>query len=164
MFIACGVIGALLIIATIVFDDFIDELIPGLDFLTGPVIGAFLVAFGAFGWFAQEGPSWNLAAALAAALVGGVLFGGAGYRLTRLLMNQPTDATPTTESLIGKSARVVTPVRAGGLGEVIVELGGAPTKYSVTADADLAVGSAAVVIAIESPTKLRVQSEAEFWA
>lgn len=96
MFIAVGVVGALLLIATLVFDDFVDDVIPGFDYLTGPVIGAFLVAFGAFGWFAQEGPSWNTAAALLAAAVGGLIFGYAGFRLTRLLMNQPTDATPSS--------------------------------------------------------------------
>lgn len=46
MFVVIGVIGALLLVSTLVFDDVIDDLIPGLDFLSGPVIGAFLAAFG----------------------------------------------------------------------------------------------------------------------
>ncbi len=164
MFVVIGVIGALLLVSTLVFDDVIDELIPGLDFISGPVVGAFLAAFGLFGWFLDDGVDSPTVIAIAAAIGGGVMFGGLTFRLTRALMHQPTDATPTTSSLVGKSAKVVTPIRAGGLGEVLVILGGAATKYTATADADLATGTEVVVIAIESPTKVRVQTETEFWS
>jgi membrane protein implicated in regulation of membrane protease activity len=164
MFIVIGAVGALLLLITLVFDDVIDDLVPGLDFISGPVVGAFLVAFGAFGWYLDAGPELPLPLAALIALAAGVLFGGFAFRFSHLLAHQPTDATPTTESLVGRSARVVTPVRANGIGEVIVELGGAPTKYSATADNDLATGTAVVVIAVESPTKLRVESDAQFWS
>ena len=164
MFVVIGVIGAVLLVSTLVFDDVIDEIIPDLDFLSGPVIGAFLAAFGLFGWFLDDGLDSAVGPAVLAAIGGGVLFGGLTFRFTRALMHQPTDATPTTESLVGKSGKVVTPIRADGLGEVLVTLGGAATKYTATADADLASGVAVVVIAVESPTKVRVQTETEFWS
>jgi membrane protein implicated in regulation of membrane protease activity len=164
MFVVIGVIGALLLISTLIFDDVIDDLVPGLDFFSGPVIGAFLAAFGLFGWFLDDGVDSPVIVAVAAALGGGALFGAGTYRLTRALMYQPTDATPTTQSLVGTSARVVTPIRARGIGEVLVTLGGAPSKFTATADGDLPAGTAVVVIAVESPTKVRVQTEAEFWA
>ncbi len=164
MFIVIGIVGAVLLLSSLLFDDVIDGLVPDLDFISGPVIGAFLAAFGLFGWFATSGVDLPSLLAIVIALGGGVVFGGFTFKLTDALINQPTDATPTTASLVGQTGRVVTPVRADGIGEVLVALGGASTKYTATADTDLATGSPVVVVAVESPTKVRVQSEAEFWA
>ena len=164
MFVVIGIVGALLLVSSLLFDDVIDGLAPDLDFISGPVIGAFLAAFGLFGWFADSGIDVPRLLAIGAAAVGGAVFGAFTFKLTEALINQPTDATPTTESLVGQTGRVVTPVRADGIGEVLVALGGASTKYTATADADLATGSPVVVIAVESPTKVRVQAEAQFWA
>lgn len=164
MFIVIGLVGALLLLSSLLFDDLIDGLVPDLDFISGPVIGAFLAAFGLFGWFATSGIDVPWLIALVVGAGGGVVFAGFTYKLTDALVHQPTDSTPTTESLVGQTARVVTPVRANGLGEVLVALGGASTKYTATADEDIATGSSVVVVAIESPTKVRVQVESEFWA
>ncbi|MEO1059405.1 MAG: NfeD family protein [Actinomycetota bacterium] len=163
MFIVVGIVGAALLIGSLLLDDLIDGLVPDLDFISGPVIGAGLAGFGLFGWFAQSGLDGNGVAALVAAVVGGVLVAFATYRLTRALLHQPTDATPTTDSLIGTSARVVTAITAGGIGEVIVTLGGATTKYTATSDRDLVVGTSAVVIGVESATKVRVEATDDFW-
>lgn len=164
MFIVIGIVGALLLMSSLLFDDLIDGFVPDLDFISGPVIGAFLAAFGLFGWFATSGIDVPSIGALALAGAGGVAFGAFTYKLTDALVNQPTDGTPTTESLIGKTGRVVTPVRADGIGEVLVVLGGASTKYTATADTDLGTGEPVVVVSVESPTKVRVQAEAAFWA
>ena len=138
MFVVIGVIGAVLLVSTLVFDDVIDEIIPDLDFLSGPVIGAFLAAFGLFGWFLDDGLDSAAGVAVLAAIGGGVLFGAVTFRLTRTLMHQPTDGTPTTASLVGKSGKVVTPIRANGLGEVLVTLGGAAyEQYGQAAILDL---------------------------
>ncbi len=164
MFVAVGILGALLLLSSLLFDDVIDGVVPDLDFISGPVIGSFLAAFGLFGWFATSGIGMPTVGAVALAAIGGVVLAAFTYKLTAALVNQPTDGTPTTKSLVGQTGRVVTPVRADGLGEVLLALGGASTKYTATADTDLATGSSVVVIAVESPTKVRVQSEAEFWA
>lgn len=164
MFIVIGIVGAVLLLSSLLFDDVIDSLVPDLDFISGPVIGAFLAAFGLFGWFATSGVGVPTLGALMVGSAGGTVFAGFTYKLTDTLINQPTDGTPTTESLIGQTGRVVTPVRADGIGEVLVALGGASTKYTATADCDLATGASVVVISVESPTKVRVQSEADFWS
>jgi len=59
---------------------------------------------------------------------------------------------------------VVTPVPAGGVGEVLVRLAGQPVKLAATADEDLARGAESVVIDTLSPTRVVVQSAARFWA
>lgn len=163
MFVVVGILGALLLVGTLVFDDVIDEFVPGLDFITGPVVGAFLAAFGLFGWFLDDGVDSPVFVAVAAATAGGAVFGATTYRATRALMHQPTDATPTTDSLVGTEAKVVTAVSADGIGEVLVRLGGAATKFTATADTDLPVGTGVVVVAVESPTKVRVVRTEEFW-
>ncbi len=164
MFIVFGLVGAVLLVTSLLFDDWFDELVPDIDFLSGIVLGAFLSAFGLFGWFAIAGLDLHGLIAIALAFAGGLGFGWVTYKVTKVLIDQPTDATPTTESLVGATGRVVTPVRAGGIGEVIVDHAGAATKYTATADDDLATGSTVVVISVESPTKVRVQAEAAFWS
>ncbi len=164
MFIVIGIIGAVLLLASLFLDDFIDGLVPDLDFISGPVIGAGLAGFGLFGWFVDAGFGAAAGAALVVALFGGVVLGFATYRFTRALIQQPTDATPTTDSLIGTQGKVVTPVAGGGSGEVIVTLGGATTKYTATADRDLPTGTSVVVVDVESSTKVRVEATEDFWS
>lgn len=164
MFIVIGFVGAVLLLSSLLFDDWFDDLVPDLDFLSGTVLGASFTAFGLFGWYVGAGLDRPGITALAAAFGGGIAIGWLTMTLTASLINQPTDGTPTTESLVGTTARVVTPIRGEGIGEVIVDLGGAATKFTATADDDLALGESVVVIAVETPTKVRVQSEAAFWS
>jgi membrane protein implicated in regulation of membrane protease activity len=163
MFVVVGVVGTLLLIAFLLFDDFLDGILPDSEWISGPAIGAFLAAFGLFGWVADDGFDAPPLLAGAIGVAGGIGLGWFAYRVSRALMNSPTDATPTTAALVGQQAKVVTPVRAGGTGEVLVRLGGQPVKLSATADEDLARGTESVVVAVESPTRVRVESAVRFW-
>lgn len=164
MFIAIGLVGAVLLLSSLLLDDWLDELVPDVVFLSGPVIGTFLVGVGLFGWYGENGPGLATGPAVLLGLGAGAVLGYGTYRGVKFLNTRETDATPTTASLVGKPARVVTPLRDGLSGEVLVLLGGTNTKYTAVSDEDLEVGSSAVVIAVESPTKVRVESEARFWA
>lgn len=163
VYILIGLLGALLLVGSLVLDDVIDGLAPDLEFVSGPVIGAFMAAFGLFAWFASSGLGASSLPTVAVGAGGGLLLAGFTYRVTAALLNNPTDATPTTSTLVGTAGHVVTPVPAGGIGEVLVTLGGVPTKYTATAAVDLATGDRIVVIALESATKLRVEPEGQFW-
>ena len=115
-------------------------------------------------FYAAGAPEAQLCAGSRVAVVGGgVALGWFAYRVSRALMHSPTDATPTLAALVGQQAKVVTPVRAGGTGEVLVQLAGQPLKLSATADHDLARGTDSVVVAIVSPTRVRVESADTFW-
>ena len=96
--------------------------------------------------------------------IGGVLIGWLAWRITRALLHMATDATPTSGDFVGKSGKVVTPLRAHGLGEVLVHLGGQPVKLSARSDADLAVGEPVVVVEVISPTSVIVEAAATFWS
>lgn len=163
MFVVVGVVGALLLVVFLIFDDVLDGILPDYDWISGPALAAFLAAFGLFGWVAEEGFEAPPAVAAGAGVLGGIGLGWFAYRLSRALMSSPTDATPTTAALIGQEARVVTAVRAGGTGEVLVRLGGQPVKLSATADVDLPRGTESVVVAVESATRVRIESADTFW-
>ena len=163
MFVVVGVVGAVLLLTFLLFDDLLDGILPDAEWISGPVIGAFLAAFGLFGWVADAGFGTGPALAALVGLGGGVGLGWFAYRISKALMHAPTDATPTTASLVGQPARVITPVRAGGIGEVLVRLGGQPVKLSATAATDLARGADTVVVAVESATRVRVEAADEFW-
>lgn len=163
MFVAVGLVGVLLLVVFLVFDDVLEGIIPDADWISGPAIGAFLAAFGLFGWVAVEGFDAPTPVASAAGVVGGIGLGWFAYKAARLLHHGPTDPTPNIAMLVGREARIVTPVRAGGTGEVLVTLSGQPVKLTATSDEDLAVGANTVVIAVESSTKVVVQAVERFW-
>jgi NfeD-like C-terminal, partner-binding len=163
MFVAVGLVGAVLLVLFLLLDDVLEGLLPDNDWISGPAIGAFLAVFGLFGWVAQEAFDAPTPVAAAAGIAGGVGLGWFTVRLSKALYHSPTDATPNTASLVGQPARVVTPVRAGGTGEVLVRLGGQPVKLSATSTDELPVGADSVVIAVQSSTRVVVEAATRFW-
>ena len=164
MFVAVGLIGAVLLVLFLLFDDVVDGIVPDVDWISGPVIGAFLAAFGLFGWTSTEAfdaPSW-LAAIVG--IGGGAVMGYFAYRLSKALVNSPTDATPTAKALVGREGRVVTGASPGQLGEVLVTLGGQSVKLAAVSDGELVRGTSVVVIDAPSATKVIVQAADLFWA
>jgi membrane protein implicated in regulation of membrane protease activity len=163
MFAAVGIVGALVLVASLLFDDALEAVLPESDWLSLPALGAFGAAFGVVGWTAQQAFDASTGVAVASGAAAGLALGYGTVRLTRALLRSPTDATPRAADLVGAAGRVVTPLQGGRAGEVLVRLGGQPTKLTATAAADLATGTDVVVVAVESPTKVVVQSAAEFW-
>lgn len=164
MFIAAAILGTALLLASLFFDGLVEGLLPESEWISGPAVGAFFGAFGIVGWMVQSGLGASAPTAVGAGVVGGVVLGSLTFRIARVLMNSPTDSTPRTADLIGVAGRVVTGVRAGGLGEVLVVRGGIPTKLNATAASDLAVGAQVVVVAVASATKVVVEAADEFWS
>ena len=164
VFVAVGVVGAVVLVLSLVLDDVLDAVIPDVGWISGPIIGAFAAAFGLVGWVAQRSFDAPLALAVPAGIGGGVALGAFTARVARALMRSPTDATPTTAALVGREGRVVTPVRAGGLGEVVMPLGGQPVKLSATAAVDLPVGTRVTVVSVHSATRVAVEASDSFWS
>lgn len=163
MFVAVAIIGFVLLGVFLVFDDVLDSILPESEWLSGPALAAFLASFGIVGWMLQEGTSAPFWVALLGGLAAGLALGYLTFRLARLLMHSPTDEAPQTGRLVGAHGTVVTPVRAGGLGEVLIRSAGQPTKLTATADADLEVGASVVVVEVLSDTKVNVERSDEFW-
>lgn len=159
-----GLVGAVVLVVSLVLDDVFDAIIPDVGWISGPIIGAFAAAFGLFGWVAQRGFDAPLIVAVAAGIGGGIGLGVLTARVAKALMHSPTDATPTTDALVGREGRVITPVRADGIGEVMMALGGQPMKLSATAGIDLPVGTRVTVVSVESDTRVVVEPTESFWS
>jgi membrane protein implicated in regulation of membrane protease activity len=162
VFAAVGIAGTVVLVASLVFD--IEGVLPDLGFVSLPVLAAFVTAFGIFGWVAETGFAVSRGPAALIGVAGGVALGVFTARVARFLMRSPTDATPTSAALVGREAKVVTPVRAGGIGEIVTTMAGQPVKLTATADADLPVGTRVTVVAVASPTKVVVEQTDTFWS
>jgi membrane protein implicated in regulation of membrane protease activity len=164
VFVAVGIVGAVVLVLSLVLDDVFDAVIPDAGWISGPIIGAFAAAFGLVGWVTQRTFDAPVVLAALAGVAGGVGLGAFTARVARALMRSPTDATPNTAALVGREGRVVTPVRAGGIGEVVMPLGGQPVKLSATATADLPVGTRVTVVSVQSSTRVAVEATESFWS
>jgi hypothetical protein len=67
-----------------------------------------------------------------------------------------TDDTPQRSDLIGTNGVVVSPIPAGGYGEVRLHLGGHRLKFNARADAPMAIGTPVLVIEAPSDTSVVV--------
>jgi membrane protein implicated in regulation of membrane protease activity len=133
----------------------------GVD-LSLPVIAGFLGAFGFGGAIAASLLPGRGGATLLAALVGGFIAAvPAGWLADRLVgaaMNLPTDATPTSDDLLGTTGVVITPVPVNGYGEVRLAVGGQLAKFHARSDVPLPLGTRVFVIGVPSPTSVLVEA------
>jgi membrane-bound ClpP family serine protease len=161
-FLIIGGVGLAIVVVSLLFGDFLDGMFesPHFDVVDGwlstPVIGAFLAAFGFGGALLLRGPELSLAWATTGGLAAGVTLGGVTVALVRVLMNMPTDPTPRTRDLVGSLGTVVTRIPEHGLGEIAVTAAGQRLKLSARADAPIASGTTVVVVDVTSPTSVVV--------
>lgn len=162
----CAIGGALLLVVGIfadgIFDGLLDVLSLGDDGVVVPAFGAFVSAFGIGGLVASSLTDRRGAVLLAGAVTG-VVVGFVAARLARAVAHMPSDATPSSSHLTGRTGKVVTPVRPEGAGEVIVTIGGQPMKLTARSHQDLPTGTTVVVVEVLSPSSVRVESESSFF-
>ncbi len=132
----------------------------GVD-LSLPVIAGFLGAFGFTGAIVASilpgRSSGTWLAATAIGLVAAVPAGWLAGRMMRAAMNISTDATLTSNDLLGALGVVITPVPVGGLGEVRLAIAGQYMKFHARSDEPIALGTRVFVIAVPSPTSVLVE-------
>ena len=89
-------------------------------------IAAFVTWFGAAGWLLTRYSSWTAAAIVTVATAAGAVGGGIVFlTLSRLIMARLTPMREEDYREAGTVGRLSVPIRAGGTGEVVYELGGA---------------------------------------
>ncbi|GAB3794978.1 NfeD family protein [Micromonospora zhanjiangensis] len=131
----------------------------------GPVsleaVAGFVGAFGFVGAIANELLGSRTPGLIVVAAVVGLLAAlptaWLAMRLARAARNMPTDATPTRADLVGALGVVVTPIAAGGYGEVRVRVGGAPVKLNARSDKPLPLGAQVFVVDAPSDTSVLVE-------
>jgi membrane protein implicated in regulation of membrane protease activity len=129
--------------------------------LSLPVLAGFLGAFGFGGAIAATLAGGTGLVALGAALVVGLLAAVptaflAG-KLVNAAMNMATDATPSSDDLVGTTGVVVTPVPVDGYGEVRLAVAGQQMKFNARSAQPLALGTQVFVIEVPSPTSVLVE-------
>lgn len=133
--------------------DVLDGLEFGGDWLSLPVIAAFLGAFG-FGAGAVY-PTIGMAAVIPGALVG-LAFAFFTTRLVRAIDSGPSDRPESEASLLGATGRIVTVPTAASIGEVLLQRANGPTKVACRADQVIALGTEVVVVQVSSSTLVTV--------
>jgi membrane protein implicated in regulation of membrane protease activity len=158
IFLAIGALGIMVAAITLLGGSLFDI---GDGFFSTEAAAAFVAGFG----FASAA-----AYALAGSTVGVIGAGGLGVivavplaflaaRMVERVGNMPTDATPTATDLAGARGVVVTPVPAGGFGEVRVRVGGQPMKLYARATKPIALGAAITVTEALSETSVIVMED-----
>jgi len=130
--------------------------------LSLPVISGFLGAFGFAGAAAATLAGGHGTAALLIATVVGLLAAVptaflAG-KLVDAAMNMATDGTLSSSDLLGTTGVIITPVPAGGYGEVRLAVAGTQIKFNARAAGPLALGTRVFVIEVPSPTSVLVEA------
>lgn len=123
--------------------------------LSLPVIGAFLAAFGVGGLLISSATDDAALPSLAGGAAAGIALGWVAARLTRAFVDMPTDAAPTSRDYMGQIGRIVTPIGAGR-GEVMLRIGGSPRKLTAAAEGEIPLGTEVVVIEVLSSSAVRV--------
>jgi len=87
--------------------------------ISGTTIATFITGFGAGGVVAHYLLRWTGLASLATAAVSGIVLAVAAYLVLELIFSQTqAGAEYATGEVVGRDAEVVTPIPAGGTGEV----------------------------------------------
>jgi membrane protein implicated in regulation of membrane protease activity len=129
--------------------------------LSLPVIAGFLGALGfggAIGATLVGGTGIvALVVGLVVGLVAAVPTAFLAGKLVNAAMNMATDATLSSNDLLGTTGVVVTPVPDGGYGEVRLAVAGQQIKFNARAAEPLALGTRVFVIGVPSPTSVLVE-------
>jgi membrane protein implicated in regulation of membrane protease activity len=160
-FLFVGGIGLALLAVSLFLGDVIGIGHPDADGpFSLPSVAGFVGAFGFGGAIAASLTGGGVLAVVVGLMCGTILAVPAAIgtvALARAAARMRTDATPTRADLIGRQGVVVTPITAGGYGEVRVAIGGQPVKLNARADRPVALGAHVFVIEAPSDTSVVVE-------
>ncbi|MBK0419510.1 hypothetical protein JD276_10740 [Leucobacter sp. CSA1] len=157
IFLVIGVVGALLLLVSLVLDGIFDA----FDFGDGPLSLTTIAAFTSiFGFTAFAGVGAGLSTPIASVLgaLAGILGGALAWWLTRLIRGAESSTSVSGSDLVGSEAAVVLAIPAGGLGEVALIRHGERVSLSATADTAIPRGAAVRVVQIITATSVRVEA------
>lgn len=158
-FLIIGVVGLLLMILSSLVGDLLDGLFDAMPggLFNGTVVFSFVAAFGFGGALAMSMFDAEMPAAIGAGTLAGAVIGLGAYGFMRFLQSSEDPAGLTGPSaVVGKSAVVITPAKAGNYGEVSMTINGHPEKRSFLCDEDTVRGQRVIVEASLSSTSVKV--------
>lgn len=157
IFLVIGIVGALLLIVSVLLDGVFDL----FDFGDGPLslttIAAFTAIFG-FAAFATVGAGAPTSVAAVIGAVSGVAGGALAWWLSRLIRSAESSTAVTADELVGSEASVVLAIPAGGLGEVALVRNGERVSLAATADVAIPRGARVRIAQTLTATSVRVET------
>lgn len=122
--------------------------------LTGIAAGVAMFCFTA-GALEAAGVGFGIAA-IPGAIAALAVIVGVSWLIYRL-RNSTAGPDSSIHSLVGSTGSVITPIPAGGTGEVDVRHGGERQRFNAVSDDEVPAGAQVSVVGVVSPTCLRVQ-------
>ncbi len=131
VFLGIAAIGFVFLIVSLFFGEMFEHLDTTFDhdlghggpgILSTRVLSVFVTAFGGFGAVATYYRLGTLGAS-AAGFLGGLFFAGIIYAFATFLYSQQASSSVQTRDLVGRTARVIVPIPAAGVGQVRCQLG-----------------------------------------
>ena len=157
VFLTIGIIGAVLLLVSVLLDGLFDF----FDFGDGPLslttIAAFTTIFG-FAAFAAIGAGASTSMATLIGALAGLTGAAIAWWLSRLIRGAESNAAVTSGELVGAEASVVLAIPAGGLGEVALVRNGERVSLSATSETALPRGSRVRIVQTLTATSVLVES------
>jgi membrane protein implicated in regulation of membrane protease activity len=153
IFAVAALVGGVLLLITVVFDDILGGLLDGFGFDIGgtsvtPVLLGFVGMFGAGGLFATQVldiHGWQAAIVGVIAGAGGALLAGA---LFGFLKRSESEEPFRIGDLVGGTAYVSVAIPANRFGSVLVKAEGQTHEFAATADRDIPTGRTVTVTGV----------------
>lgn len=156
IFLIIGVVGAVLLLISVLLDGVFDL----FDFGDGPLslttIAAFTAIFG-FTAFATVGAGASAAVGGTVGAIAGVIGGAVAWWLSRAIRRAESTTAVTADELVGAEASVVLAIPAAGLGEVALVRHGERVSLSAAADTPIPRGARVRVTQTLTATSVRVE-------
>ncbi|GAA2511523.1 NfeD family protein [Streptomyces sp. NPDC059506] len=163
LFLGLGIAGLVLLALALVFDGFLEGVLGGAaegafgGLVSLPAIAGFVSMLGFCAAAVQGATGLGTTAAVLSGVVAGVVTAWLVVRLSRLLMRDQTDPVLRSDDLVGAAGSVVTPIPAGGYGEVMLHLTGQPVKYAARSAEPVPRGAEVWVAEVLSTTSVEVR-------
>lgn len=157
-FLVLGGVGVALLVLTLLVGDVFESL-NHFELLGGGAcsmasVASFIGALGFVGAIIDE-TTHNLTGAVIGGVLAGLVVGVLVGWATATLRDKGEGSAPSTSSLVGREAQVISAVPAGGYGEIRLSTG-EPLKLNARCDQPLAAGERVWVSEVLSATSVRV--------
>jgi hypothetical protein len=142
VFAVCALVGGVLLLFMVVFDDILGGLLDGLGFDIGgtsitPILLGFVGMFGAGGLFATQVLDIHGAQAALVGVVSGVAGAGIAAALFGVLKRSESGEPFSLADLVGDEVYVSVAIPAGRYGTVLAKKEGMTHEFGATADHDI---------------------------
>jgi membrane protein implicated in regulation of membrane protease activity len=148
-----ALIGGVLLLVTVVFDDILGGLLDGLGFDIGgttitPILMGFVGMFGAGGLFASQVLDLHGGPAAIIGVVSGVGGAALAAALFGVLKRSESDEPFKLADLVGRDAYVSVGIPAHRYGSVLIKAEGQTHEFSATAERDVPAGRTVTITGI----------------